>query len=170
MGILNNWLNKKDQEQLEQTAEKKVPAASSVKEKKPARAKTSRAAASHKHEHKDDVVAEKTEDKKEKKSKTVKVGLHSQSFKVLVRPLVTEKSAFAEGVGKYSFVVNTSANKNQVKAAVAEVYGVKPVKVNISNIDGRQVRFGRAMGRRSDYKKAIVTLPAGKTIDVHSGV
>lgn len=108
--------------------------------------------------------------KKKAKVKAVKVSLNSQSFKVLVKPLVTEKSAFAEGAGKYSFIVSDGANKNQVKAAVAEIYGVKPVKVNISNIDGRRVRFGRAMGRRADYKKAIVTLPVGKTIDVHTGV
>jgi len=40
----------------------------------------------------------------------------------------------------------------------------------VANIEGRRVRFGRSMGKRNDYKKAIITLPEGKTIDIHSGV
>ncbi|OGH91861.1 MAG: 50S ribosomal protein L23 [Candidatus Magasanikbacteria bacterium RIFOXYD2_FULL_39_9] len=87
-----------------------------------------------------------------------------------MKPLVTEKSAIAESKNKYSFLVAKAANKNQVKTAVAEIYGVQPTQVNIANVEGRAVRFGRSAGRRGDYKKAIVTLPAGKTIDIHTGV
>jgi large subunit ribosomal protein L23 len=73
-------------------------------------------------------------------------------------------------LNKYSFVVQKDANKNQIMQAVQELYGVKPVSVNMINVDGRRVRFGRSMGRRSDYKKAIVTLPKGKAITIHEGV
>ncbi|KKR35131.1 MAG: 50S ribosomal protein L23 [Candidatus Magasanikbacteria bacterium GW2011_GWA2_40_10] len=108
----------------------------------------------------------------ESKAKEVKVKLanHSLAYKILVKPLVTEKSAIAESKNKYSFVVVKSANKNQIKTAIAEVYGVKPLHVNVANMEGRRVRFGKSMGRRNDYKKAIITLPAGKSIDIHSGV
>lgn len=169
MGLLNNWLKKKDQEQLSQTGDKKSPAEVVVKKEKasaeaPVKKTTKKKAAAHDHaEH---------EEKKTKTASVVaaKVAAHSQSFKVLVKPLVTEKSAISESVGKYSFIVSKNVNKNQVREAVAEIYGVKPVQVNISNVQGRNVRFGRAAGRRSDYKKAIVTLPKGKTIDIHAGV
>ncbi len=166
MGLLNNWLNKQDKEQLEQSGEKKSAV---VKEKKAVRSKTVKSAAAKPARKKEEAVPEKTNETAQK-VKAAKVSLHSQSFKVLVRPLVTEKSAVAESVGKYSFIVHKDANKNQVKAAVMEIYGVKPASVHVANVDGRRVRFGRAAGRRSDYKKAIVTLPAGKTIDIHAGV
>lgn len=100
----------------------------------------------------------------------MKVATHTLAYKILIKPLITEKSAIAESKNKYSFVVVKSANKNQIKTAVAEVYGVKPVSVNVVNMEGRRVRFGRSMGRRNDYKKAIVSLPEGKTIDIHTGV
>jgi large subunit ribosomal protein L23 len=165
MGLLNNWLNKQDKEQLEQSGEKKGAV---VKAQKAVRSKTAKPAA--KPARKREETAEEKTKEAAPKAKAAKVSLHSQSFKVLVRPLVTEKSAVVESVGKYSFVVNKDANKNQVKAAVMEIYGVKPLRVHVANVDGRRVRFGRAAGRRSDYKKAIVTLPAGKTIDIHAGV
>jgi len=55
-------------------------------------------------------------------------------------------------------------------AAVEELYGTKPERVNVINVQGKVMRFGRSMGRRSDFKKAIVTLPSGKTINLHEGV
>ncbi len=113
------------------------------------------------------VVAPSTEKKTEHK---VKLTDKSLAFKVLVKPLVTEKSAIAEHGNKYSFVVAKSANKNQIKTAIEEIYGVKPLQVNVANIEGRRVRFGRTIGKRNDYKKAIITLPAGKSIDIHTGV
>lgn len=169
MGLLNNWLKKKDKEQLSQTGDKKSPAEvvakkTTVPAQTTAKKTTKKKTAEHDHaEH---------EEKKAKTApvSTVTVAADSQSFKVLVKPLVTEKSAIAESTGKYSFMVAKSASKAQIRSAVAEIYGVKPVAVNVSNIQGRQVRFGRTAGRRSDYKKAIVTLPEGKTIDIHAGV
>lgn len=169
MGLINNWLNKKDKEQLSKTGEKKSPATAAVAKTKTkssprAAAKTEKTEKVEKKEH------DHTEHEPKQVKSTVKVSAHSTSFRVLVKPLITEKSAIAESKNKYSFLVAKSANKNQVKAAVAEIYGVQPTQVNIANVEGRAVRFGRSAGRRGDYKKAIVTLPAGKTIDIHTGV
>lgn len=166
MGLINNWLNKKDKEQLSKTGEKKSPATAAVAKTK-TKSSPRAAAKTEKTEKKEHDHAE--HEPKPVKS-TVKVAAHSTSFRVLVKPLVTEKSAIAESKNKYSFLVAKSANKNQVKAAVAEIYGVQPTQVNIANVEGRAVRFGRSAGRRGDYKKAIITLPAGKTIDIHTGV
>lgn len=151
MGLINNFLNRKQQkEQLSKIGEKKTQTVVAAKEEK-----------------KETKASAQSEKKAERK---VKLTEKSLAFRVLVKPLVTEKSAVAESQNKYSFLVAKSANKNQVKIAIEETYGVKPAQVNIANIEGRRVRFGRTMGKRSDYKKAIVTLPSGKTIDIHSGV
>jgi len=153
MGLFNNWMNKKKKEQLEKTSAKARPV--SVKETKEEKGPV------HEHEHEE---AEKSKGKKHS------LPLHSEAHRILLRPLVTEKSAIAESENKYSFVVARWANKKQVMQAVKDVYKIEPENVNIMNVDGRQIRFGRNMGRRSDYKKAIVTLPKGKTIDIHTGV
>lgn len=90
---------------------------------------------------------------------------------VLVRPVVTEKAATAQtSANKYTFIVARWAKKAAVKAAVKEVYGVEPVAVNMINVEGHRMRFAKNTGKRSDFKKAIVTLPAGKTITIHQGV
>lgn len=92
------------------------------------------------------------------------------AFTVLVRPLVSEKSTIAEGRGVYTFEVSRTATKIDVKNAVRTTYGVLPTTVRMINVEGKNVRFGSRLGRRQDWKKAIVTLPEGKTIDVHAGV
>ena len=168
MGLLNNWIHKKEKDQLKDASEKKTPKVLVAKEK----AVKAKAVAKHVgHDHEEEkVVKTKTKKETEPVKSKLKLSNHSTAYKVLVKPLVTEKSAIAESKNKYSFVVSRNANKNQVREAVAEIYGVKAVKVNIINTDGRPMRFGRSMGRRSDYKKAIVTLPAGSTIDIHAGV
>lgn len=166
MGLINNWLHKKDKDQLSKAGEKKSPAGVVAKKEKAQASDTEKKKVVKKKEKEHNHTEEETKTVKS----TVKVAAHSIAFKVLVKPLITEKSAIAESKGKYSFIVSRTANKEQVKSAVAEIYGVKPVGVNIANVEGRAVRFGRSLGRRGDYKKAIVTLPAGKTIDIHAGV
>lgn len=161
MGIIKNWLHKKDENK---SGDKKSPAAAVAKTKIKSSARVVEKAEKKEKEH-----DHKDHEPKPVKS-NVKVATHSTSFKVLIKPLVTEKSAIAESHNKYSFLVAKSANKNQVKTAVAEIYGVQPTQVNIANVEGRAVRFGRSAGRRGDYKKAIITLPAGKAIDIHTGV
>lgn len=94
----------------------------------------------------------------------------SLAYKVIVRPLVTEKSAHNESQNKYTFIIARSAKKPQVKQAVKALYGVDALAVNIVNVQGHRLRFGRSFGKRNDYKKAIVTLPVGKSITIHEGV
>jgi large subunit ribosomal protein L23 len=168
MGLINNWLHKKEKDQLKDASEKKTSKVLVAKEKT-VKVKAAAKHVGHDHEEEKVVKVKKEKEAEPVKSK-LKLSNHSTAYKVLVKPLVTEKSAIAESKNKYSFVVSRNANKNQVREAVAEIYGVKAIKVNISNTDGRPMRFGRSMGRRSDYKKAIVTLPVGSTIDIHAGV
>ncbi|MBT5808068.1 50S ribosomal protein L23 [Candidatus Uhrbacteria bacterium] len=89
---------------------------------------------------------------------------------VIVKPLVTEKSAVLASANQYVFVVSKSANKVQVRSAIKAMYGIMPTRVNMQNVNGKRVRFGRVRGKRKDWKKAIVTLPEGKTINVYEGV
>ncbi len=98
------------------------------------------------------------------------VVITATAHKIIVRPLVTEKASHAATLNQYSFIVNRAATKLQVSRAVKEMYGVMPVGVNVINVSGRRLRFGKGAGRRSDYKKAIVTLPKGSSITIHEGV
>lgn len=83
---------------------------------------------------------------------------------ILIRPLITERSTALMEEGKYVFVVAKAANKIQIAQAVAEIFKVKVEAVNTVNVKGKVKRVGRNLGKRSDYKKAIVKLAAGETI------
>lgn len=84
---------------------------------------------------------------------------------ILIRPLITEKSTQFMEEGKYVFVVAKKANKIEIAKAVAEVFNVKVANVNTVNVSGKVKRMGRFVGKRSDYKKAIVKLAPGETIE-----
>lgn len=149
MSFLDRWFKHKEKKQLEAVKqpaevyrgrEKKVKAEAAVQ-----------------------AVADKQAVKK-----AVKISGVAQ--KVLVRPLVSEKATVAESLGQYTFVVHPDASKERIRLAVLEAYGVMPISVNIINVSGKRVRFGRTMGQRSDWKKAIVALPKGMSIRVHEGV
>ena len=85
---------------------------------------------------------------------------------VIRRPLITEKAThLQESVGKYSFEVDKRANKIDVKRAVESMFDVHVVKVNTTSVHGKVKRMGRFVGRRSNWKKAIVTLADGQSID-----
>ena len=84
---------------------------------------------------------------------------------ILIRPLITEKSTQLMEEGKYVFVVAKKANKIEIAKAVAEVFNVKVANVNTVNVSGKVKRMGRFVGKRSDYKKAIVKLAQGETIE-----
>jgi len=88
----------------------------------------------------------------------------------ILSPLVSEKSVTGEKNGVYIFMVKTDANKIMVKNAMKEMYGVLPANVRMVNMQGKARRFGRTTGKKSDWKKAIVTLPKGQTISIHEGV
>ena len=94
--------------------------------------------------------------------------------KLLIRPLLTEKMAIMqERENKYAFIVDKNANKNQIKEAVEKKFDVIVLKVATMNIEGKlkqmttrsNGRTIRTQGRRSSYKKTIITLKDGYVID-----
>ncbi len=88
-------------------------------------------------------------------------------YSIILNPLRTEKgSIIQEEENKYIFEVNREANKITIKTAVEEIYKVKVKKVNTVNVAGKKRRVRRVEGIRPDWKKAIVTLESGETIDV----
>ena len=95
---------------------------------------------------------------------------NGRAFSVLIKPLVTEKASILGEQNKYVFNVAISANKIEVAKAVYEVYGITPSAVNMVRVGGKKTRTGRIAGKRKDWKKAIVTLPKGKTIKIYEGV
>lgn len=119
-------------------------------------------------------VAKKDADnKKEVKAespKTESVKTSGQVYGILVKPLITEKAANLARINQYVFAVSNKANKIQISQAIEAKYGIKPVSVNVLNNSGKTIRRGRDTGRTKDWRKAMVTLPAGKTIQIHEGV
>ena len=95
-------------------------------------------------------------------------------YEVLRRPLITEKSNYqSRKLNQYAFEVAESANRTQVKDAIETIFDVKVESVNIINTPakrGRRARSRRLMVRRPGYKKAIVTLQAGQTLEIFEGV
>jgi large subunit ribosomal protein L23 len=92
-------------------------------------------------------------------------------FDIIIRPLITEKSnVHKELYNKVSFVVRRDANKVQIKKAVENIFKVKVAKVNTIIVRGKMRRYGRYIGKRASYKKAIVTLEKGYNIDILSTI
>lgn len=85
---------------------------------------------------------------------------------ILMRPHSTEKTMAYGAQGRYTFVVAETANKQEVAHAVAGRFGVRPVAVQILMMPGKQRRRGKQIGWKSGFKKAVVTLAPGETIDV----
>ncbi len=93
---------------------------------------------------------------------------NASAYRQLVHPLITEKSSALGAHNQYVFSVDHKANKVSVKKAIAEVYGVNPIKVMIINNRGKKVRTGKnTTGYLRNQKKAIVVVPAGQKIDVY---
>ncbi len=91
-------------------------------------------------------------------------------YQVIKGPLVTEKSTIQkEEHTKYSFMVDKRANKVEIKEAVEMIFKVKVAYVNTMNVRGKVVRYRMRLGKKSDWKKAVVTLKDG-TIDIFEGV
>jgi large subunit ribosomal protein L23 len=87
-------------------------------------------------------------------------------YQVIIKPLITEKSAEAAAEGKYTFEVDRRANKLQIAEAVSFIFDVDVVKVNVINSIPKFGRWGRkTVKRKSATKKAIVTLVPGQRID-----
>jgi large subunit ribosomal protein L23 len=92
-------------------------------------------------------------------------------YQVIKQPLITEKAnILKEKENKVSLVVDRGANKAEIKEAVERLLKVKVLKVQVSNMKGKPRRIGRTMGKRSDWKKAVVTLRPGDHIEFFEGV
>ena len=95
-------------------------------------------------------------------------------YDVLRRPLVTEKSSYQSGkLNQYSFIVADTATRKQVKDAIETIYDVTVLRVNIINAPakrGRRLRSRRLLVRKPAYKKAVVTLAEGQTLQIFEGV
>lgn len=117
---------------------------------------------------------EKTEKRKDTKTKIEKIKTRKEDTKeahrVLVRPIISEKAADLSADGQYVFEVFPQATKPEIRKAVKNVYGVLPVKVRIINASGKEVRFGRNIGKLKNKKKTIVTLKKGDKIEIYEGV
>ncbi|MDM7458040.1 MAG: 50S ribosomal protein L23 [Paracoccus sp. (in: a-proteobacteria)] len=94
----------------------------------------------------------------------------AEHYDVIVKPIITEKATLAAEANGVVFEVAKSANKPQIKDAVEALFGVKVKAVNTTIIKGKTKRFRGQPGRRSDVKKAYVTLEEGSTIDVTTGL
>jgi len=91
-------------------------------------------------------------------------------YQVILRPLITEKATILAGDHKYAFEVDRRANKNQIRQAIETAFSVRVEKVNTMNVRGKSRRVGRRYSRTRDWKKAIVTLAEGETIQLFEGI
>lgn len=96
-------------------------------------------------------------------------------MKISIEPIVTEKAnKISEKLNRYTFRVSPKAEKNQIKALVEDLYGVKVVKVNTLIVRGknksRYTKSGLLRGKTNSYKKAFITLAEGQTIDFYSNL
>jgi large subunit ribosomal protein L23 len=90
--------------------------------------------------------------------------------RTIVRPLITEKSSAAyQDRGEYTFEVHPDATKASIRAAIESLFGVKVTGVWTSNQRGKEKRVGKTVGRRPNWKKAIVKLREGDTIEIFEG-
>jgi large subunit ribosomal protein L23 len=88
---------------------------------------------------------------------------------VLLAPVVTEKAYAGVEEGKYSFHVHPDAHKTQVRQAVQELFGVTVVRVNISKVQAKPKRRGMQRGAKPGWKKAVVQLKPGESIEIFEG-
>jgi large subunit ribosomal protein L23 len=87
-------------------------------------------------------------------------------YDVIKKPFVTEKSTLAkDDHNVVAFVVNRDANKIEIKAAAEQLFNVKVAGVRTVTVAGKMKRFGKTMGKRSNWKKAYVTLQEGSNVD-----
>jgi len=94
----------------------------------------------------------------------------NKAYQVILSPLVTEKSTQMSEYNKIVFSVPLGASKFDVKSSIEKIFSVKVKSVNTILLKGKVKRFKGILGKRSDTKKAIVTLAAGNTIDLSVGV
>ncbi len=91
-------------------------------------------------------------------------------FDVIKSPVITEKATLGSENNQVTFKVAIDATKPEIKAAVEALFEVKVTKVNTLRQEGKVKRFRGVTGKRAEYKKAMVTLAEGNSIDVTTGV
>ncbi len=97
--------------------------------------------------------------------------MDAELYRILVKPLITEKSAQALAeTNRVTFRVKRTANKREVKEAVEQIFSVTVLDVNTLVVKGKYRRQGRSVGRTQTWKKAIVLLQKGDKIDIFEGV
>jgi large subunit ribosomal protein L23 len=94
----------------------------------------------------------------------------ARMYDIIVAPVITEKSQRISEANQVVFRVRGDASKPEIKQAVEGLFNVKVTAVNTLNVKGKVKRFRGTVGRRSDWKKAIVTLAEGQIIDVTTGI
>ena len=94
----------------------------------------------------------------------------NKAYQIILNPLVTEKSTQQSEFNKMVFSVPVNATKLEVKSSIEKIFSVKVKSVNTILLKGKVKRFKGVVGRRSNTKKAIVTLAPGNTIDLSAGV
>jgi len=94
----------------------------------------------------------------------------ARHYDTILSPVITEKTTLLSEQNKVVFKVANDATKDEIAAAVEELFKVKVTKVNTLVTKGKTKRFRGIVGRRSDVKKAIVTLAEGQSIDITTGL
>jgi large subunit ribosomal protein L23 len=97
--------------------------------------------------------------------------MNDKAYKILKRPLVTEKSTDEKDLrNKLFFEVDRRANKIEIKQAVEQVFRVDVLQVQTMNVKGKTKRVGRHFTKRPDWKKAVVTIKPGQRVEFFEGV
>ncbi|AYV47211.1 50S ribosomal protein L23 [Caulobacter flavus] len=94
----------------------------------------------------------------------------ARHYDTILSPVITEKTTLLSEQNKVVFKVAADASKDEIAAAVEELFKVKVTKVNTLVAKGKTKRFRGIVGRRTDVKKAIVTLAEGQSIDITTGL
>ena len=143
---------------------KKAKTLKSAKIKKPASTKKDET-------DKEKTAAKKTEKEKKETKKTTlpkkeKKRAKSEAFRILKSPHVTERATDLVAKNRYVFNVWKRTNKNEIKKAVEDIYGVDVLNVRIINVPAKKRKLGRIEGERAGYKKAIVRVKEGQKIEI----
>jgi large subunit ribosomal protein L23 len=167
MSFLGKFKKKKDAAPASSNEADKNPV---KKDEKPVEAQAEK---STKEERKVDSHGEKQDTKKKDSTKVSKhdeKGVAPVVHRVLLRQVISEKSAHLHDYNQYVFIVNQSSNKIEIKKAIKALYKKEPIEVRVMRIHGKTVQRGKIKGRTSDYKKAIVRMPKGVELPVYEDV
>ena len=128
-----------------------------VKETKPAKKTTAKK-----------TEAKKTTKKVAKKAEAVKVGKATvKSYDCIIKPILSEETMKnMETMNKITVQVNKNSNKVEIKNAFEAIFGVKVKQVNVSHVRAKDKRVGKYSGKTSSYKKAVITLAEGQSLDL----